>query len=87
MKQYRQPGLAASKAYDASADASFAEGEHAGATSDKYVRTTVFLASVLFLVGISGHFPIVTARYILVAIGSLLLVFSLVQLIELPRPP
>jgi hypothetical protein len=87
MKQYRQPGLALSQVEDASADAAFAEGEHAGATSDKYVRTTVFLASVLFLVGISGHFPSLTARYILVGIGSLLLVFSLVQLIELPRPP
>jgi hypothetical protein len=87
MKQYKQPGLALSKAEDAAADTRFTEGEHAGATSDKYVRTTVFLASVLFLVGISGHFPVVAARYGLVAIGTLILVFSLVQLLGLPRPP
>jgi hypothetical protein len=55
--------------------------------ADKYVRVTVFLASVLFLVGISTHFPLRTARYGLVSVAGLLLVFSLVQLLQLPRPP
>ena len=40
------------------ADAAFAKGSTAGATADKYVRATMFLATVLFLVGISGHFRI-----------------------------
>ena len=31
-------------------------------TADKYIRATVFLATVLFLVGISGHFRIRQAR-------------------------
>jgi NADH:ubiquinone oxidoreductase subunit K len=51
------------------------------------VRDTVFLATVLFLVGISGHFPLRQARYGLIAVGVLLLVFSIVQLAELPGPP
>ena len=38
------------------ADAAFASGSDAGPTADKYMRDTVFLATVLFLVGISGHF-------------------------------
>ena len=58
-----------------------------GNTSDKYVRTTVFLASVLFLIGISTHFPIRSGRYALIAVGLAVLVFSLVQLAQLPRPP
>ena len=37
------------RAYDAKADALFAAGADAGATSDKYVRITVYLATVLFL--------------------------------------
>ena len=41
-----------------------------GETSDKYVRTTVFLASVLFLVGISTHFPLRSGRYALVGLGA-----------------
>jgi hypothetical protein len=87
MPQYRQPGLAKSRALDRQADASFASGADAGETSDKYVRTTVFLASVLFLVGISTQFPIRGVRYALVGLGALLLIVSVVQLTQLPGPP
>jgi len=87
MPQYVIPQAHAAAAYDKAADASFAKGTKAGATGDKYVRDTVFLATVLFLVGISGHFPLRQARYGLIAVGVLLLVFSIVQLAELPGPP
>ena len=39
-------------------DVQYAAGEHAGVTGDKYIRVTVILASVLFIVGISSHFPL-----------------------------
>ena len=58
MPQYVIPQDAAAKAHDARADTAFARGSEAGATADKYIRATVFLATVLFLVGISGHFRI-----------------------------
>ena len=87
MPQYRQPGLAKSTALDQQADEAFAAGASAGENSDKYVRSTVFLASVLFLVGISTHFPLRGGRYALVALGAVLLVVSLVQLTQLPGPP
>ena len=87
MPQYVIPQATAAGAHDKAADASFAKGTKAGATGDKYVRDTVFLATVLFLVGISGHFPLRQARYGLIAVGVLLLVFSIVQLAELPGPP
>ncbi len=51
------------------------------------MRDTVFLATVLFLVGISGHVKIRQARYGLVIVGVLLLTFSVVQLAGLPAPP
>jgi hypothetical protein len=87
MPQYVIPQAAAATAYEHAADAAFQKGEQAGATGDKYVRDTVFLATVLFLVGISGHFRVRQARYALIVIGALLLVFSVVQLAELPGPP
>jgi hypothetical protein len=87
MPQYVIPQEATSKAHDARADAAFAMGEKAGSTSDKYIRDTVFLATVLFLVGISGHFRIRQARYGLIGVGALLLVFSVIQLLGLPQPP
>ncbi len=51
------------------------------------MRDTVFLATVLFLVGISGHFPVRQGRYGLISIGVLILAFAVVQLLELPGPP
>ena len=87
MPQYVIPQQVAATAYDKQADVAFAKGESAGGTSDKYVRDTVFLATVLFLVGISGHFRIRQARYALVGVGVALLAFSVVQLLGLPAPP
>jgi hypothetical protein len=87
MKEYRQPGLAASKALDAKADRLYQDGAAAGANADQYVRTTVLLASVLFLVGISGHFRVTTARYGLIALGAIILVVSITIILTSPGPP
>jgi hypothetical protein len=87
MPQYVIPQELAAKLYDMRADAAFANGEKAGATSDKYIRDTVFLATVLFLVGISGHFRIRQARYGLIGVGGVLLAFAVIQLLGLPKPP
>ena len=56
-------------------------------TADDYVRTTVFLATVLFLVGISGHFRVRAARYGLVAVGAAILVAAVTILPAAPKPP
>jgi hypothetical protein len=87
MPQYVIPQAQMATRDDTAADVAFAKGTQAGATGDKYVRDTVFLATVLFLVGISSHFPLRQARYGLIAVGGLLLVFSVIQLAELPGPP
>ena len=87
MPQYVIPQEATAKAHDAQADAAFVKGAHAGSTADKYIRDTVFLATVLFLVGISGHFTVRQARLGLITVGVLLLVFAVIQLLGLPGPP
>jgi hypothetical protein len=87
MPQYKPTGAAESKALDAGADARYAEGEHAAVTSDKYIRVTVILASVLFLVGLSSHFPAAGVRWGLVAVGGGLLIFAAVAILQLPGPP
>jgi len=81
------PQEAVAKSSDAQADAVVAKGTEASSTSDKYIRDTVFLATVLFLVGISGHFRIRQARLGLIGLGGLLLVFAVIQLFGLPGPP
>ena len=87
MPQYVITQQATASAYDARADVEFAKGSKAGATGDDYVRDTVFLATVLFLVGISSHFPLRQARFGLIAVGALILVFAVIQLLSLPEPP
>lgn len=87
MPQYVIPQDAVARADDSQADAAFATGASAGSTADRYIRDTVFLATVLFLVGISGHFRIRQGRFGLIGVGSLLLVFAVIQLLGLPAPP
>ena len=87
MPQYVQPELAQANALNARANSYYSLGEQAGTTADNYVRTTVFLATVLFLVGISGHFRVHAARIALISVGGVILAFSCVLLITAPKPP
>jgi len=87
MRQYVLPQQVVAARDDYGADVAFATGSSAGGTADNYVRDTVFLATVLFLVGISAHLEVRAARFGLVGVGIALLVFSVIQLLGLPAPP
>jgi hypothetical protein len=87
LPQYRIPQEARGRALTAKAGVSFRQAVAAGDNSDKYVRLTVILATVLFLIGISGHFPVRAARYALIGIGTVLILYSVVTLLGLPGPP
>ncbi|MBV8429922.1 MAG: hypothetical protein JO244_02080 [Solirubrobacterales bacterium] len=87
MPQYVIPQQQVANDDGHAADVAFTTGENAGATSDDYVRDTVFLASVLFLVGIGAHFRLRAARYGLLIVGLGLLGFAVSQLLGLPGPP
>jgi hypothetical protein len=86
MPEYEAPGTKEAEKLTHEAEARFASGSDQGKDADDYVRTTVYLASVLFLVGISTQFPVRSARYGLLAIGFVILGFSVVQLVTLPAP-
>lgn len=87
MPEYVQPDVERAQRLQERGEELFAEGSDQGQDGDDYVRTTVYLATVLFLVGVSTHFPVRVARYGLLGIGAIILVFSIVQLILLPKPP
>ena len=78
MPDYVQPGLALADHLDKQADNYYALGESAASNSDNYVRTTIFLASVLFLVGISSHFRVRGARVALVIVGASMMTLAIV---------
>jgi hypothetical protein len=87
MPQYKLPAQAQANALDNEADAKFNAGNAAALTGDNYVRITVFLAAVLFLVGIGSSFKLAGVRYALVAFGSVLLILSIVLILRQPGIP
>ena len=87
MPEYEQPGLEQAQELDARGDDRFAEGSEAGETADDYVRATVYLATVLFLVGISGHFRVRAARYTLIGVGVVVLLVTVGTILTLPGLP
>jgi hypothetical protein len=87
MPQYKPKGEAQSVALDHAADAYYDKGERAAEAGDKYIRATVILASVLFLVGIGSHFPLRGVRIGLIGVGGALLLFAVIDIATLPWPP
>ena len=87
MPQYHAPGQAQSVVLDAQATAQYDDGEKAAEHGDDYIRATVILASVLFLIGISSHFPRRGIRVGLISVGVVLLVVAAIDIATLPFPP
>jgi hypothetical protein len=87
MPQYKLAAQEKANAFDKAATAKFEAGNHDGLVADNYVRITVFLAAVLFLVGIGSSFRLNGVRYGLITVGSVLLVFSVVLILRQPGLP
>ena len=87
MPQYKQPEQAQANTLYNEATAKFQAGNSAATTGDNYVRITVFLAAVLFLVGIGSSFKLTGVRYALIAFGSVLLILSIVLILQQPGLP
>jgi hypothetical protein len=87
MPQYKLAAQTQADALDKEAAVKSGEGDHAGQVSDDYVRITVFLAAVLFLVGIGTSFKLNSVRFALIAFGSVLLFLSVVAILRQPGLP
>ena len=87
MPQYKLPAQTQANSLDNAADAKVSAGNQAAQTGDNYVRITVFLAAVLFLVGIGSSFKLPGIRYALVTFGSVLLILSIVLILRQPGLP
>jgi hypothetical protein len=87
MPQYKLPVQAQANALDNRADAKFDQGNQDGTTGDNFVRITVFLAAVLFLVGIGSSFKLYGVRYALIGFGAALLIVSIVLIAQQPGLP
>jgi hypothetical protein len=66
------------------AEETFAMGTEANQTSDKYILTTVILASVLFLGGIATRFKAMSARWVIIIFSLTILTYGLVNILSYP---
>jgi hypothetical protein len=87
MPQYHLADSDKSTTLDATADAHTHLGEAAGSIGDNYVRITVVLAGVLFLIGIGSTFSMAGVRYALLGVGCLLLIGAVTLILLQPGPP
>jgi hypothetical protein len=85
--QYKLADQARADALDSAAVAALNAGDRAGRVGDDYIRITVFLAAILFLVGIGSTFKLHAIRYALVILGAMLLVLATVLLVLQPGLP
>ena len=77
MPQYHNAELEAASASNTKASAAFEEGTTAREQGDRYVRNTVLLATVLFLVALAQRFTVRGVRVSLIGVSAVLLVLAL----------
>ncbi len=87
MPEYKQPELVESSALDAKATADYTLGVQAGSNADNYIRDTIYLATILFLIGISGHFRFLRIRLALVVLSGIMMIIAVVEIATSPPIP
>ena len=85
MPQYRNALLEKAAELNSEANAAFTEGTKARAIAENYVRSTVLLATVLFLVAVAQRFKIRNVRQGLLLVASTLMIYALVDVGLYPR--
>ena len=85
MPQYHNTHNARGAELNAQASEVFQQGVEARQTGEKYVRTTVLLATVLFLIALSQRFGLFKVRAGLLLVAVALLVIALVSIADYPR--
>jgi hypothetical protein len=85
MAAYENPQLEEGQELNERATEIFDEGTDARETSEQYVRLTVLLATVLFLIALSQRFRRRGVRIGLLVVATSLFVYDVVSLLALPR--
>jgi len=85
MPQYKDSATERAKAISENATHKYDEAVEARHNGEKYVRLTVILAAVLFLIAISQRFSIRGVRWSVLAVAGTFLIYCVVLLIMYPR--
>jgi len=85
MPEYHNAQTELAATLNGQADTAFEAGTAARETADRYVRQTVLLATVLFLIAVAQRFTIRGARIAAMLVAAGLMVVALVGVASLPR--
>lgn len=85
MPEYENPLLKEGARLNDLSDRTFDEGTESRHQADQYIRTTVVLATVLFLLALSQRFLIRRVRIGVVVVAAALMVYGLVTILAFPR--
>src|SRR5262249_20722006 len=85
MPQYHNSLLVQSTAQDEIASSTFERAVNARETGDKYVRTTVLLATILFLIAVSQRFGLLKVRVGLFVVALAPSALALTSMAPSPR--
>jgi hypothetical protein len=85
MNEYRSAKMDQATRLNEKASEAFAQGDVAQRHADEYVQTTVTLATVLLLIGLSQRFKAHRIRVALALVAALLLCLPLYRILTLPR--
>jgi hypothetical protein len=85
MPQYENPLLEKGARLNDASDRTFDDGTESRHQADEYIRTTVVLATVLFLLALSQRFLIRRVRIAVVVLAAALMVYGLVTILTFPR--
>ena len=87
MPEYKQPELAVATTLDNKATEDYTHGVQAGSNADNYIRDTIYLATILFLIGISGHFRFLRIRVSLVVLSAIMMLVAIFEIVTSPPIP
>jgi hypothetical protein len=85
MPEYHNARIEHGEQLNQEADAIFAEGTQARAIADDYIRITVVLASVLFLLAIAQRFQVRGVRVAMLAVSGVLLLYGVGTIVTFRR--
>jgi hypothetical protein len=85
MPEYVNDQLEQGKAMNERSNRVFDDGTRAKSQSDDYIRTTVVLATVLFLLAISQRFRVSRVRIGVLVVAGALMLYGLVTILTFPR--
>ncbi len=85
MPEYVNPQIEQGTALNEQANATFEAGTAARSTADQYIRTTVVLASVLFLLALSQRFRLRQVRIGVFVVAGALMIYGIAAIISFER--